>query len=483
MLYAAPMPGPIRAKLSNAWRLIAQSLSGRLLLLTLFYVLITEAVIFAPTIGRYHHALLQSHVESAEIAILPMTEAAGEKLSTGLREQLLARADANAVVLRRPEEHELFLVTQEQRRIDFTIDLRDDNVFKEIWYGLDCLMHGGTRTLRIMAPTKIKGAVGVDVILGEKSIHAALAQYAGRTALLALLLSSVTAVLVFLSLYFVLVRPMGRVTRAMIAFRENPEDASRIVEPSARQDEIGTAERELAAMQREIYGSLQQRARLAALGMAVAKIQHDLRNILSSAQLASDRLSSSADPAVKRLAPRLVSAIDHAVALATNTLRYGRADEHAPERRRIALKGIVDDAGEAALAERAGENPVHLRDEVPPDLQVDADPEQLFRIVLNLMRNAEQAVNGAAAAEIRVSASRNGKRVLIHVSDNGPGIPEKVRDRLFQPFAGSARSGGSGLGLVISRELARAHGGEISLIDTGPQGTTFRLEIPDRETG
>jgi len=334
-----------------------------------------------------------------------------------------------------------------------------------------------------MAPTKIKGAVGVDVILGEKSIHAALAQYAGRTALLALLLSSVTAVLVFLSLYFVLVRPMGRVTRAMIAFRENPEDASRIVEPSARQDEIGTAERELAAMQREIYGSLQQRARLAALGMAVAKIQHDLRNILSSAQLASDRLSSSADPAVKRLAPRLVSAIDHAVALATNTRRYGRADEHAPERRRIALKGIVDDAGEAALAERAGENPVHLRDEVPPDLQVDADPEQLFRIVLNLMRNAEQAVNGAAAAEIRVSASRNGKRVLIHVSDNGPGIPEKVRDRLFQPFAGSARSGGSGLGLVISRELARAHGGEISLIDTGPQGTTFRLEIPDRETG
>ncbi|HEY1637865.1 MAG TPA: HAMP domain-containing sensor histidine kinase [Rhizomicrobium sp.] len=482
MLYAAPMSGSMRAKLSNAWRLVAQSLSGRLLLLTLFYVLITEAVIFAPTIGRYHHALLQSHVESAEIAILPMTEAAGERLSTGLREQLLARADANAVVLRRPEEHELFLVTQEQRRIDFTIDLRDDNVFKEIWYGLDCLMHGGARTLRIMAPTKIKGALGVDVILGERSIHAALAQYAGRTALLALLLSSVTAVLVFLSLYFVLVRPMGRITRAMIAFRDNPEDASRIITPSARHDEIGTAERELASMQRELYGSLQQRARMAALGMAVAKIQHDLRNILSSAQLASDRLSSSEDPAVKRLAPRLVSAIDHAVALATNTLRYGRADEHAPERRRVALKGIVDDAGEAALAERAGEDPIHLRDEVPPDLQVDADPEQLFRIVLNLVRNAEQAVNGAAAAEIRVSASRNGKRVLIHVSDNGPGIPEKVRDRLFQPFAGSARSGGSGLGLVISRELARAHGGDISLIDTGAQGTTFRVEIPDRET-
>ncbi|MBV8800455.1 MAG: HAMP domain-containing histidine kinase [Alphaproteobacteria bacterium] len=474
------MPGP--AKLSNAWRLVAHSLSGRLLLLTLLYVLLTEAVIFAPSIGRYHHALLQSHVESAEIAILPLTEAAGEKLSTGLREQLLMRAGANAVVLRRPEEHELFLVTQTPRRIDFSIDLREDNVFKEIWYGLDCLANGGNRFLRIMAPTKIRGAQGVDVILGEKPIHDALALYAGRTALLALLLSSVTAVLVFFSLYFVLVRPMGRITRAMTAFRENPEDASRIIAPSARRDEIGIAERELATMQRDIYGSLQQRGRLAALGMAVAKIQHDLRNILASAQLASDRLAASEDPVVKRLAPRLISAIDHAVALATNTLRYGRAEEHAPERRRVTLKPLVEDAGEAALAERAGEGALSLIDEVPAELQVDADPEQLFRIVLNLVRNAEQAVNGKAAGEIRVSASRNGKRVLIHVADNGPGVPEKVRDRLFQPFAGSARSGGSGLGLVISRELARAHGGDISLIATGPQGTTFRVEIPDRET-
>lgn len=474
------MSDSLRPRLSNVWKLVAESLSGRLLLLTLFYVLLTEAVIFGPSVGRYHHALLQSHIESAEIAILPLTEAAGEKLSTNLREQLLARAGANAVVLRRPEEHELFLVTQEQRRIDFTIDLRTDNALKEIYYGLDCLLRGGQRTLRIMSSTHIRDAEGIDVILGEQSIHAALVQFAGRTALLALFLSSVTAVLVFLSLYFVLVRPMGRITRAMVAFRENPEDPGRIVVPSARRDEIGIAERELAAMQREIYGSLQQRARLATLGLAVAKIQHDLRNILSSAQLASDRLAASQDPVVKRLAPRLVSAIDHAVALATNTLRYGRAEEHPPERRRVLLKPLVQDAGEAATTERAGSGQLTLIEDVPTDLQVDADPEQLFRIVLNLLRNAEEAVNGTDAAEIRVSASRNGKRVLIHVADNGAGIPEKAQEHLFQPFAGSHRAGGSGLGLVISRELAQAHGGNISLISTGPQGTTFRIEIPDR---
>jgi signal transduction histidine kinase len=474
------MSGRLRAGLGNVWGLVAESLSGRLLLLTLFYVLLTEAVVFGPSIGRYHHSLLQSHIESAEIAILPLTEAAGEKLSTNLREQLLARAGANAVVLRRPEEHELFLVTQEQRRIDFTIDLRSDNPLKEIYYGLDCLLRGGDRTLRVMSSTHIRGAEGVDVILGEQSIHAALVEFAGRTALLALFLSAVTAVLVFLSLYYVLVRPMGRITRAMVSFRENPEDPSRIVAPSARHDEIGIAERELASMQREIYGFLHERVRLAALGLGVAKIQHDLRNILSSAQLASDRLAASEDPVVKRLAPRLISAIDHAVALATNTLRYGRAEEHAPERRRVALKPLVEDAGEATIVERAGRGQLSLIEDVPPDLQVDADPEQLFRIVLNLLRNAGEAVEGAAAGEIRISASRNGKRVMIHVADNGPGIPEKTRERLFQPFAGSNRAGGSGLGLAISRELARAHGGDISLVSTGPQGTTFRIEIPDR---
>jgi signal transduction histidine kinase len=367
------------------------------------------------------------------------------------------------------------------RRIDFTIDLHNENILTEIYYAFDCLFRGGDRTLRVMSATTIKGAQGIDIILSESAIHASLVEFAGRTALLALLLSAVTAVLVFLSLYFVLVRPMERITHAMVSFRDNPEDASRIIAATARQDEIGLAERELAGMQREIYGSLQQRARLAALGMAIAKIQHDLRNILSSAQLASDRLSASEDPVVKRLAPRLIGAIDRAVSLATNTLRYGRADEHAPERKRIALRPLIADAGEAATTERAGKHAVSLVDEVPADLQIDADPEQLFRIVLNLVRNAEEAVNGKAAGEIHVSASRNGRRVLIHVADNGSGIPEKVRERLFQPFAGSASAGGSGLGLVISRDLARAHGGDVSLVSTGPQGTTFRIEIPDRE--
>lgn len=477
------MPGRLRLTMSNAWGLVAHSLSGRLLLLTLLFVLITEALIFGPSVGRYHHALLQSHIESAEIAILPLTEAAGEKLSAGLRAQLLQHAGANAVMLKRPEQRELFLVTQMPHRIDLTIDLARDDLFHEVYYGLDCLLAGGARTLRVVAPTQIKGAEDVEIVLGERGIHAAVLSYAGGVGLLALLISAVTAVLVFLSLYLVLVRPMRRITLAMVAFRENPEDPGRIVAASARKDEIGMAERELASMQRELYGSLQQRGRLAALGLAVAKIQHDLRNILSSAQLASDRLAASEDPAVKRLAPRLIASIDHAVALATNTLRYGRAEEHPPQRKRVGLKPLVDDAVAAALSERGESGAIAIVDEVPPELQIDADPEQLFRILLNLLRNAGEAVSGREGGAIRLSASRTGPRATIEIADNGPGIPDKVRERLFQPFAGTARPGGSGLGLVIARDLARAHGGDLTLVSTGAQGTVFRVEIPNRGEG
>jgi signal transduction histidine kinase len=283
---------------------------------------------------------------------------------------------------------------------------------------------------------------------------------------------------VFLSLYFVLVRPMRRIARAMISFRENPEDASRIIAPSRRKDEIGTAERELAMMQSDIYGSLQQKARLAALGSAVAKIQHDLRNILASAQMASDRLTAIDDPLVKHLTPRLVTALDRAVAFATNTLRYGRADERPPERRMISVCPLVAEAGEIC----ASKHEISFVNEVDPLLKIDADSEHLYRIVLNLVRNASEAL-AARGGTISVRATRTRQSVCIEICDDGPGIPETMHERLFRPFATPARTGGSGLGLAIARDLARAHGGDVTLAVTGADGTRFRIDIPDRANG
>jgi len=462
------------------WRLVAHSLSGRLLLLTIFYVMITQVFTFVPSIGRYYASLLEQHIESAEIAILPFTEPGGKQLSASLRNELLQRAGANAVMLKRPEQRELFLVSEMPAKINVTIDLRKAGLFGDMELAIDSLIEGGNRVLHVIAPTRIKGAEAIEVIVGDSTIHEKLVDYSRRLILLALLISLVTALLVFASLFLILVRPMRRITRAMLEFRSNPEDASRVISASSRRDEIGIAERELAAMQRDIYASLQQRARLAALGTAVAKIQHDLRNILASAQLASDRLSSVADPVVQRLAPRLVASIDHAVALATNTLRYGRAEETPPERRRFLLRPLIDEAAQAVLADASA--PVTLVNEVDPLLEIDADSEQLFRIVLNLLRNAAQALEKETRApEIVVSAKRETRHVLIDIADNGPGVPPALRERLFQAFVASTRPGGSGLGLAISRDLARAHGGDITLVSTSEKGSRFRIDIPDRE--
>jgi signal transduction histidine kinase len=476
------MSGPGRVRISDRVRPLAKSLSGRLLLLTAIYVMLGEVLIFVPSVGRYHRELLDNHIESAELAILPFTEPGGQGLSDMLRKQLLRRAGADVVTLRRADQRELFLVQGQPEWIDRTIDLTKTTFLGDMWNAIDCLFRGGDRMLQVLAPTRITGAQSVGIVLGEASIRTALMAYAERVIVTGLAVSLVTALLVFISIFFFMVRPMERLTRAMVAFRENPEDPSRIVQASARADEIGTAERELAAMQSDIYGFLQQKTRLAALGAAVARIQHDLRNILANAQLASDRLADIDDPVVKRLTPRLVASLDRAVSLATNTLRYGRADERPPQRKFCCLSSIIGEAGDAAIEARIAPVPISFTNTVDPALEIDADAEQIYRVALNLIRNAVEAlVERGTPGRIGVTAARTGARVRIDVTDNGPGIPENLRARLFQPFATASRPGGSGLGLAIARDIARAHGGEITLVESGTTGTVFRVEIPDRE--
>jgi signal transduction histidine kinase len=470
-----------RSTFRDATELVTRSLSGRLLLLTLAYVLITEILIFVPAIGLYHRRLLDDHVKSAELAVLPFTEPAGNDASPALRGQLLLRADADAVALKRKERRDFYLTGNMPAKIDRVIELQNVSLFAEIGNAIDCIVNGGNRALRISSPTEIRNTQAIDIILRETQVHADLVSYARNIALLALLISIATALLVFMSLYVTLVRPMRRFTRAMIAFRQNPEDASRIVAASSRRDEIGIAERELAGMQRDLYGSLQQKTRLAGLGVAVAKIQHDLRNILANAQLASDRLAAVDDPVVKRLAPRLVASLDRAVSLATSILRYGRTEEREPQRARVALAPIAEEAAQSAI-DAARADGVALTSDIDPALEIDADPEQLFRILLNLSRNAVEALTARGRGRIVISAVRRGGVTALEISDDGPGIPESVRERLFQPFAGTSRPGGSGLGLAIARDLARAHGGDIELLSTGEGGTVFRVTIPDSQS-
>jgi signal transduction histidine kinase len=470
----------------QGWRLAVHSLSGRLLLLTILFVMTSVAMIYFPSVARYHHQLLQDRINSAQLAILPFTEAPGEQLSQQLRLQLLARAGVEAVILRGDGQHELFLVGEEPPPVQAVYDAGETDLIQQIRDVLRCLFTEPRRTIRIDANTGLGAGRSIVVVANEEPIRIALFVFSTRALVLSIFVSVVTALLLFVSLYFILVRPMQRITTAMIAFRRNPEDPSRILEPSRRKDEIGTAERELSTLQHELYGFLQQKTRLAALGLAVAKIQHDLRNILSSAQIASDRLATIDDPVVQRVTPRLVDAIDRAISLATNTLRFGQADERAPQRCRVLLAPLIEEAAASAVPE-GGQ--VTIVSRVPHALEIDADSEQLFRVVLNLLSNARQALEAMPETEkhdkrIIVESTRKDDAVTLDIFDNGPGIPSAVRERLFQPFAGTTRRGGSGLGLAISRELIAAHGGDIKLVATGRSGTRFRITIPDckRET-
>jgi signal transduction histidine kinase len=268
----------------------------------------------------------------------------------------------------------------------------------------------------------------------------------------------------------------------MVAFGDAPENPANIIVPSRRHDEVGTAERELAAMQRDLASMLQQKSRLAALGLAVAKINHDLRNLLTTAQLFSDRLASVTDPRVQNFAPKLMRALERAIAFCQSTLSYGRVQEPPPDRRMIPLEPLVEEVRETL--ELAPDATIRWISAVERGLVADADPDQLFRVLLNLARNAVQALEGRAASDpgrdqVRITGRREGAVVVIEVSDTGPGLSEKARTHLFEAFQGSTRAGGTGLGLAIAAELVRAHGGEIRLVD-GTIGATFRLTIPDR---
>jgi signal transduction histidine kinase len=271
----------------------------------------------------------------------------------------------------------------------------------------------------------------------------------------------------------------------MVAFAENPEDRSRIIAPSGRNDEIGLAERELHDMQSELSAMLQQKSRLAALGLAVSKVSHDLRNMLSSAHMISDRLSAAEDPTVKRFAPKLIVSLDRAISFLTQTLKFGRAQEPPPVREKLPLKELADEVIEAAVLQATSR--VVLFNHVPPGTLADADREQLSRVLTNLLRNAIQAIEGAddgngemPDGHVTISAWREGSVLTIEVRDDGPGIPERVRPRLFEAFQSAAKPGGVGLGLAISAELIRAHGGEIRLAGTGEGGTAFHVVVPDQ---
>jgi signal transduction histidine kinase len=448
-----------------------RSLSARLLVLTVLFIMIAEILIFVPSVARFRHDWLTGRLGAAHLAILTLDVAPEGMVDDRMREELLDHVGAYAINVHRGGAR-LVLASDSPPPLQESIDLGESGPLELVMDALMVLSRTEARVVRIIGPSPQDSETIIEVVIEERPLQAALIDFGWRVFLLSLVISLFTAGLVYLTLHWLMVRPMRRITDSMTRFRENPDDLRNIIEPSTRSDEIGVAQQELATMQGVLRASLRQKGRLAALGTGVAKINHDLRGILSSALVVSDRLEKSDDPDVRRVTPTLISAIDRAVALCDDTLDYVRHDHTALRLSRFPLASLVADL--RATRYMADGEPMIIECGVDTGVTVNADRGQILRVLGNMLQNSAEA--GATEVVIR-SRTADGV-VALSVQDNGPGLPERALKRLFEPFEGSVRGGGTGLGLAIARELIRNHGGDLVLETTGESGTTFRLTLP-----
>ncbi|MBL0406383.1 HAMP domain-containing histidine kinase [Microvirga aerilata] len=467
---------------SLAGRILSQfGLSARLLLLTVMFVMLAEVLIYVPSVANFRLTWLNDRLAAAQIAAMVLDAAPEESLSEELEMRLLHGVGARAIALRGGGRRSLLATGDVPPEVSKTVDLRDAKWHTLVHDAFDALLNPADKPIRVIGSGM--GVDFVEMILDQRPLRHAMVEFSRNILLLSLFISIITASLVYLTLQWVIVRPVRRLTGNIAEFSSNPEDASRVIRPTDRVDEIGLAEQALARMETTLADELRQKRRLAQLGLAVSKINHELRNMLTTAQLLTDRLDRVTDESVQRIAPRLVGTLDRAIAFCETTLAYGRATEPLPQRRLIPLAPLIAELSN--LTDLAPEVGIAFEAEVPEDLMIDADRDQLSRVLVNLVRNAVQALSQAGTSEgrprIDVSASREGKAVVILVKDNGPGIPERARANLFTPFQGSGQKGGTGLGLVIAAELVDLHGGTIGLHE-GPDKTCFKITIPDRSS-
>lgn len=452
------------------------SLSGRFLILTAAVVMLAEVLIFVPSVSRYREDYLASRLERAQIASLALL--ADDMIAPELEAELLENAEVYNVVLRRDEARELMLSSPVPMAVADSFDLRDASMWSLMRDALVRLATPEPEVIRVIGDPVRAGGLVIEVTMNTEKLRMAMIDYGLRILAISAVISAFTGVLLYLAVQVLMVRPIRKVVDNMKSYAAAPDDTRQIIAPSSGVLELREAEEALHDLQEHLSTALKQRERLAALGGAVARISHDLRNILTTAQLFADRVEMSGDPGVQRTVPKLMDSISRAVNLCESTLAFGRAEEPAPRLSRFPLAGVVSDVVESEQL-AAGDHDISYAEDVPSGLLVRADEEQLYRVLRNLVRNARQAIQSTGArGEISISGQDTAEDWVIRVEDTGPGLPQKVKDILFQPFATSGRKDGSGLGLAIAAELIKNHGGRLELERTGPEGTVFAICLP-----
>ncbi|MEM1276718.1 MAG: HAMP domain-containing sensor histidine kinase [Pseudomonadota bacterium] len=455
-----------------------KGISGRLLILTVLVVMVVEVAIFVPSVAQFRKAYLEERIARAQIASLTLLASPDDMISEELEAELLNNAEVVNIVLQRDGVRQLILSGNTEKMVSRRFDLRDMSVPELIGDAVERMaMPPDGSLIHVMGFPPKGGGELIEVTLDPGPLRDAMYDYGMRIFRLSLIISLITAGGVFLLIRWMVVRPMLDVTENIVAFRENPQDPATTISPRARSGEIADAEKALAQMQEDVRRALKERARLASLGEAVAKISHDLRNLLSSQQLMVDRLEMSKDPVVGRVMPKMIGSLDRAINLCKRTLDFGKAEEQSPEIREVALRALVEEVAEGLGLSNGG--PVSADIDVPEGHTVPADPEHLHRVLTNLMRNAGNAIEATGRpGSVCVATGQSETCEIISIRDTGPGLPKRALENLFQPFKGGVSKGGTGLGLAIAHELVGAHGGWLELVSTTTAGTEFAIHLP-----
>ncbi len=454
-------------------------LSGRLLILTIFFVLLGEFLIYVPSLVNFRNNWLNDRLAKAQIATLVLEATPENMVDEKLEQELLINVGAKIVALKRGNMRQLILQSANlNKMVEAEYDLRNETAMQQIIAVFDSLFANGDRLIKVKGHTKFDAGDFIEIIIEEKMMRDAMLVFGLNILTLSIILSLIVAAMIYLALNWLLVKPIKHITQSIVDFGHDPDRASNMIIPSKRNDEIGIAEHQLLQMQLELQSTLKEKNRLAALGLAVSKISHDLRNMLSSTQMISDRLQNIEDPTVVRLAPKLEIALDRAINFCVRTLKYGQAKEKPPQKSFFSLLPLVDDVIESlGNAKALGGQNIIWSVNINADTIAYGDSHQLFRIILNICRNAAEILKSSTSfakdennienkmSSIFIDYMEDEAMQYLLIADNGPGVAKRAKQSLFSAFQGSLRPGGTGLGLAISQELAVAHGGNIKLLD------------------
>ena len=326
---------------------ISRRLSSKLLLLTIGFVMLAEVLVFIPSVALYRQSWLSERAQQAGLLAQALTGVPDFEASEGLTRQFMQDTDVLFMAAKRDGATELLLGEPPlDARTMIAVDLRDPPRFPSLIVPFQDIFAKGNETLLVTASSPVEGQDRLELLIPRNKLGEALLEYLLNIFWLSVIIAIITGSLIYLSMSALIIRPVKDLAEDMTAFRVNP-DSRRTVRKARtkRKDEIGQLEREFVDMKQSQRAAFRQRERLAGLGLAVAKINHDLRNVLTSALLISDRLSMNPDEKMASMGERLTRTVERGIGLTEDVLSYSKAESADPQ---IQNTRIAFTIGEAA---------------------------------------------------------------------------------------------------------------------------------------